>query len=371
MLDCKEVPAMIYIPMLKTRGEELRIIKEMKFCFSDKIIPLIEIINEKYETVYKKDSNGEFILQKHNNRKYKVKEVPTEKDIITLPYIDEIVNHSLVFIDYFRFSLTKYGRNIDFNKAELSFNLNNDFNLYKKKLSDITQYDNMIPVISVKPEFEIPKSELMALVTNLQAKSQHIALRITEEWIDKYEDVIKKLREMDYLLFDVEEQNPELKFMEIQALEDMRAACKIALLNSPRKSSIRNGEYPEHDKTDLINNCARMVADSNNWAGYGDYCGLKDMMPTHDGSNGTGAALALLFDYEQNVFYSFCNHDTSLGMAGYRSLLPIIKADESFLNPLGDCPGYRRIHAMTGTGNWNTWHHINVARYIFQTYKNL
>jgi hypothetical protein len=229
----------------------------------------------------------------------------------------------------------------------------------------------MIPVVSIKPELEITKSELTIFLDELKSKFQYVALRITEEWIGVYEEIIKNLRKEDYLLFDVEEQSPELKFMEIEELVDLNAKCKIVLLNSPRKYSIKNGEYPIHDETDLIDNCAREVADNNNLYGYGDYCGLKDSMPMNNGSNGMGAALALLFDYEKNVFYSFCNRDTSLGMRGYRMLIPLIMTDEFILNPLYDCPGYEKIHGMEGNGNWNTWHYINATRYIFQTYKCL
>lgn len=362
---------MIYVPMLKIREEEIRVAKEMNSCFSDKIVPLFEIVNEKYQTTYKKDKNGEFVLEQRKTRKCKIKAEPTEEDIITLQLINDIADGKLVFMDYFRFSLSKYGKNISFRKAELSFNLNNDLELYKKKLLETTRYNNMIPVISLKPDCDFPKSDYKRFVAELQTNTMHIALRITEERIDQSKDVIQGLRKTDFLLFDIEEQNPEAKFMEIQELVDLQPDCQMVLLNSPRKLAVKNGEYPEHDQTDLINNCARTVAEDNGFDGYGDYCGIKDAMPTNDGSNGTGAALALLYDYEQNVFYSYCNHDTSLGMSGYSTLIPIIKEEEPLLNPNSDCPGYAKIHTLPSTGSWSTWHHINAARYIYQTYTNL
>lgn len=362
---------MIYVPILKTRSEELRVAKEMNLCFSDKIIPLFEIINELYRPTYKRNSNGEFVYEQRKMRKVRVKADPTEDDIITLQKINDYVAGKLIFIDYFRFSLKKYGKNISFKKAELSFNMNNDLELYKTKLLETTKYSNMIPVISLKPDCEFPKSEFSIFVSKLQSKTQHIALRITEEWMEYSKKVIQSMRETDFLLFDVEEQNPELKFMEIQGLLDMQANCKLILLNSPRKIALKNGEYPEHAQTDLIDNCARVVAEDNEFDGYGDYCGLKDAMPTDGGSRGTGAALAFLYDYKQNVFYSYCNRDTSLGVRGYAKLIPLIKADEPLLNPRGDCPGYEKIHLLEGTGGWKTWHNINAERYIHQIYKNI
>lgn len=363
---------MIYIPMLKTRDEELRILRTMKEHYSDKIIPLIEVISEKYQVRYKTDENGEFIKEKHKTQYRKVKCPPTEQDIITLQSLNEIVEGRKLFIDYFRFSLDKYGRNIKFESAELAFNLNNDYQLYKQKVLAVSQYRNMIPIISVKPGFDIPKNELKNFVNQLQEKTEQMALRITEEWIDEYKDVIcELLRCDDFLLFDIEEQNPESKFMELEELNDIGATCKIVLLNSPRKASIKNGEYPEHGKTDLIDNCARNIAHDYNLTGYGDYCGLRDVMPLNNKSNGTGAALALLYDFKDNVFHSYCNHDTSLGMRGYLDVIPVIMDDEVILNRDGDCPGYIKIKQIPTTGSWTTWHHINAIRYIHQTSKYL
>ena len=363
---------MIYVPMLKTRGEEFRVISSVSGCFSEKVIPLIEIIAEKYKVTYMVDEKGEFIYEKRKNRNCKIKALPTEQDIITLQHINQLVGKKRVFIDYFRFTLDKYGRNIDFSNAELSYNLNNSYNLYKDKVLSTTEYSNMIPVVSVKPGFDIPRMELVEFLKLLQSKSEQVALRITEEWLEKYQDIIKNvLRKEDYLLFDIEEQNPEAKFMEIEEIQEYRDKCKIVLLNSPRKLSVKNGEYPEHGITDLIDNCAKDKANEYGLNGYGDYCGLKDAMPTISGSNGTGAALALMYDYEDNVFYSYCNHDTSLGMQGYRTLIPLILEDEVILNRDDDCLGYEKIHGMQGNGNWNTWHHINAVRYIHQVYKHI
>lgn len=363
---------MIYVPMLKTRDEELRVFKAMRECYSEKIIPLIEVISEQYQVRYETDENGEFIKKKSKSRYLRVKCKPTEGDIITLQKLNEMCENRRIFIDYFRFSLKKYGKNIKFPSAELAFNLSNNYEYYKEKVLAVTQHNNMIPVISVKPEFEIPKSELGSFVSQLQINSEQMALRITEEWISTYKDIIcNLLRESDYLLFDIEEQNPETKFMEINQLKEFKAKCRIILLNSPRKSSIKNGEYPKHGKTDLINNCARDITTIHELMGYGDYCGLKDAMPLNTGPTTTGAALALFYDFSENVFYSYCNHDTSLGMKGYIDIIPLIKDDEAMLNSDGDCPGYMKMNQIPNTGTWNTWHHINAIRYIHQTSKYL
>lgn len=364
---------MLYIPILKTRREEYSIAKEMNYCFSNKIIPMFEIISERYEVKYLVDERtGEFLCETKGDRNCKIRKEKSPDDIITLQYINNLVNNKRVFIDYFRFSIEKYGHNIDVHRAELSFYLNNDSTLYMEKVLSVSAFPNMIPVISIKREFDFSSKELEDFINKLQSENDSIALRITEEYIEKHSTLLKKkLRFTDYLLFDIEEQNPETKFMEIEELNELDLDSKIILINSPRKLSVRNGEYPEHEETDLINNSARNIAFDNSLDGYGDYCGLKDQMPMNEGSNGTGAALALFFDFDKNVFYSYSNHDTSLGMAGYNTLIPLIKGDKEILNPLSDCPGYEKAEGLVKSGNWSTWHHINAVRYIHQTYKNL
>ena len=76
-------------------------------------------------------------------------------------------------------------------------------------------------------------------------------------------------------------------------------------------------------------------------------------------------------NFVENVFYSYCNHDTSLGMRGYGDIIPVIEADEEMLNPDGDCPGIEKMNNLDGNGNWSTWHYINAVRYIHQTSKYL
>jgi len=367
---------MLYIPILKTRGEEYRVAKEMSKCFSNKIIPMFEIISETYSVQYLIDEEtGEFLYEKKGKKHYRIKKPENPEDIITLQHICHLIDNKKAFIDYFRYSVEKYGRNIDIQRAALAYAISNSKHAYKQKVLSVSDYSNLIPVISIKDEYDIPDNELREFVEELQQRNKSIALRITESYIESHSDLIRlKLRDTDFLLFDIEEQAPKTKFMELRELQEILEFSlnpQVILINSPRKLSIRNGEYPEHDKTDLIDNSARIIASNYELEGYGDYCGLKDQMPMKDGSNGTGAALALFYDFEKNIFYSYSNHDTSLGMAGYYDLIPLIKEDKNILDPSNDCPGYKKVNELSNSGNWNTWHHINAARYIYQTYKNI
>lgn len=364
---------MIYVPVLKTRQEELRVAKALNECFSDNIVPLFEIIDDIHQRRYKVDPlTGDFIYKQFPKQKRKVRAEPTDADIITMDKINDIIGDRTAFIDYFRYTIKKYGRNIDVKKVELARRLNDDVNLYKERLKEIYLFNNLIPVVSIKASFFMPKNELKEFLIELKNINDRIALRITEEFIEIYQDILENvLEDTDFFLFDIEEQCPKTKFMELDEISEMDIDAKIVLLNSPRKAKTKNGDYPENNYTDLIDNCAKDKISEYNLDGYGDYCGLKDILPTTTKGNGTGAALALMYDYGENSFWAYTNKDTSLGPRGYKSLIPQIVSDKFKFDPDDDCEGYRKILEIPNSGNWSTWHNICLRRYISQIHKNI
>jgi hypothetical protein len=359
--------------MLKTRREELSIAKVMNYCFSDSIIPLFEILTDRFEVKYKIDPvTNTFVYELKGKRRMRIKETPTDSDIITLDFINKLVDNKIAFIDYFRFTIDKYGENIDLKRTDLAWKLSRDNNLYRNRVKEISNYRNLIPVVSIKQGFTFGKNDLEEFLYELQKENDAIGLRITEEWLEEYSEVIKDtLRNTDYLLFDIGEQPPTSKFMELEEVMDLGTNGKVILVNSPRKADIRNGAYEDNCITKLIDNSAREVFSEYEFEGIADYCGLKDTLPANDGSNGTGAALALLYDYDENGFYSFLNPDTSQGMAGYYKIIPEILSEKDILDPLNNCPAIQKIEGLKGSGSWSTWHNINVTRYIHQMYSNI
>lgn len=364
---------MIYVPMLKTRREELSVSEEFNNCFSDDIIPLFEILSDKYKTKYKTDpKTHSFIYELKGKRKMRIKEIPTYSDIITLDYINELISKKKAFIDYFRFTIEKYGKNIDIKRTDLAWKLSNDSTLYKNRIREVSKYSNLIPVISIKPGFVFGKNELEKFLLELQSKNEAIGIRITEEYLEQYSELIKDtLRCTDFLLFDIGEQNPTSKMMELEEVMELEVSAKTILINSPRKAKVRNGEYEKYGITELIDNSAREIFSNYGFEGFGDYCGLKDTLPSNDESNGTGAALALLYQYKENGFFSFLNQDTSEGMSGYYNIIPVILSEKNILDPLNNCPAISKIENLKGSGNWSTWHNITITRYIYQMYSNM
>ena len=360
----------MFVPMFKGREKvEYKAIKEIRKHFSDQVIPLIEILkeNHKKEIDYDPITNMPKIEVK-NGRNYKVYKSESDENVNTLEFLNEMVEGKTIFIDYFRYDIEKYGKNININGVSLSYKLNNDQNLYFNKLKELVGYPNMIPVISIKKEYEIGKSILEELLIDLQNIKSTIAIRITDELYDKYSDLIQQsLRETDYLLFDIENQNPETKFIELSEIGLDENKFKKILLCATR-GSLQNGGYPDRGVTDLIYTNTKSEAELYNFDGYGDYCGLKDDLPTNSGGN-LGASIALFYDATIEKFYSYVEKDTSLGQKGYKRLVPIIISDDKILDINKDCPVFKTIleqHTIGKDGGWCTWKVYCILRYVDQ-----
>lgn len=366
---------MIYVPMLKTRCEELKVAKDLNYCFSDKIIPLFEILKDKYKVVYKVDpETGKYIYEQNGNSKKKIKEEPTDSHIITLDYINELIEGRAAFIDFFRFSNTKYGNNIKYDSVALSVKISQNSDLYKNRLNEVSKYDNLIPVISIKPGFNFGKNNFRNFLSGLQYSNKCIGLRITDDFLDEYKDFIEKLlRESDYLLFDIGEQNPKAKIMELKEIKEIDTKSKKILLNSPRKASISNKEFEANGITNLIDNCAKDIYSKYGFIGFGDYCGYKDSLPEDRNSNGEFTPLALIYQYANNSFYSF-RAPTAKNFSGYHDVIKRILKMRSFFDPMNVCAGMEKIKNLYDEerpGGWRTWNNIIITRYIHQIYLNI
>lgn len=366
----------MYIPIMKSRAEELKVAQELNYCFSDKIIPLFEILNDIYIVEYEIGDDGKYLMEQKpgNTKRTRIKKEKTPEGIITLDKINEIVNGAKVFIDYFRFDVKKYGNNIDINSVALSYTLNNNVNEYINKLIGISKYKNMIPVLSIKKSLNFKVSKLVEIMDKLQSLNSSIALRIEDEVYDSIKDTIKvKLRDTDYLLYDINEQDFNSKILEVEELKEDKTKAKKIVLNSPRDSRYANKDYENNCATSFIDNTIAREYCNYDLDGFGDYGGLKDQLPKTNRNNGKGSALAILYNYSDNLFYSFCNSDTSLGAKGYFEVIKDVLNSESKLNPNNDCAAYVKINRMFNNkkyGSWRTWNNITLTRYIHQIYLN-
>lgn len=362
---------MLFVPLLKNRPMELRAAKYACDCFSENMIPLFEVIHDVEVNVYD-PITGEKVykeLPPGSNNRRSAKKVADRSHIATLNSICNAVQGHLAFIDFFRFKEETYGKS-SFNPSavSLSIELSRDTSLYKSALSTLSAFPNLIPVVSIKTGFSMNVQDLYDLLGQLQICSPSVALRITEEFLDPYKVVIEnQLRKTDYLLYDIGEQPAISKAIELFELQQCHCLCKKILLNSPRPRKKNNADYAPNGKTFIIDNSALHLFSLYGLDGIGDYCGLKDTLPAGGGS-GQGMALALMFDFHDNAFWSYINPNKYLGARGFGLVKQDILADSVKLDPYDSCLAFKRIHSLPGSGSWSSWVEIIVLRYIHQLY---
>lgn len=363
----------MYLPIMKNRDEELRVIKNTSSYFGDTIVPIIEIIRDEHIPRYKIDEvSGEYIFEKKPGlkNKSKIKLDPREEDIITLTEIQKRLNGKKAFIDFFRFSDNEYDNKV-FKGMELSFKLSRDYNYYKKRLLSISEFINLIPVISIKTGFKVSKHELVKVINDLRKGNSSVAIRITDNYLEDYAELLEEnLTHDDYLMLDIKNQYVDSKFIELEEFQELETdACKI-LLNSPRSRAYKNGDYENLVYTNKIDNKVAVIYKDYDLQGFGDFGGLKDDLPVDSGGNGKGAALGLIFVKEENAFYSIVNHDTNMGVSGFKYVRKEILNRLDIFDKEDNCIAIKRIKNMTDKfGNWATWNNITLTRYIHQQAK--
>ena len=335
----------MYIPTLKNRRNEKIAIKNISHLVSENIIPLIEIINI--------SKNKTFIDE--------------------VKIISKICDNKAFFVDPFRFDINNYGNNIEAKKCVFSINLNNNENEYITYLKQLNLIENSIPVISIKKGFSIDKRTLKDLINHLQQNKKSIAFRIDDNELDNYLNfIIRFLRNEDYFMFDIGENNIDSKFIEIDELNKANILANKVILTSNRSIKLETADLENNKITPYIDLKLLFSFREYGFVAYGDYAGVKDTMPTRGGGNGTGRAYALLLQINEQGVYSFVNDNTKDGTRGYKNLIPLILANQPKFDKENSCPAFKVIKKMNDenrTGNWGSWIAVCIMRYLHQIYE--
>ena len=270
----------MYVPILKNRLYENKFLREHFDLFSEKITPLIEVITLVFG---RSEKSIEEMIQIYDNYFYS-------------PY----------FIDFFAFSHDEY-QQFDSSQVDLSLKIRDEaeFKYFDDLLFEASRSMKAIPVVSIKRarDFILSKSVMISTIQKVQKCTSRMAVRIDSNLLDQFYDTLHPLlRKDDFLLYDIREDTIESKFFDLQAISQKKKDYKTIILNSPRPSKLKNGSYKDCAFTGLIDNSIRETYLTHGFDGYGDYAGLKDVLPT-DGGNGKGAALGLFFVDEYNKFY--------------------------------------------------------------------
>jgi len=343
----------MYIPILKNRQYENKLLRENSSLFGDQIIPLVEVIS--------------LVLGRSEK---------TVEELISV--YDSYFNFGY-FIDFFTFTGDHY-KPFDPNKVKFSIIIRDegDYNYLKDLLFVAAKSRKAIPVISIKParDFILSASSINATIKELQKHTHRLAVRIDSDLFETFFETIHPLlRNTDYLLYDIGESSIEPKFFDIEAINQKQKIYQTIVLNSPRLKKLNNGSYKDCEYTRLIDNSIREIYTSKGFNGFGDYAGLKDDLPTNGGSR-KGVALGLFYVDGINRFYSIVNSNTEDGPEGHSYVLK--KAFSAFqqseLNPTNDCPAYKymyeTLYSKNKPGMWGQWKYITLLRYISQIKKS-
>lgn len=366
----------MYIVIMKTRTEEYKVVKEMSRYFGDHVFPLFEILKDEYTPRYKKDlDTGRIVyeIKEGKTRRSKIQLPEREEDRTTLQDIERLTSGKIAFIDFHRYGSKKKRGRQNRTYIKLPLELAANFELYANRLLEVTNYHNLIPVVSIMQKPDDNRVGIMNLVQRLKESGHRVAVRISIEKFEEYGDRLADyLQDTDYLMVDIGRQkisslNPVLSMIQ---QSDIRA--KRILLNSPRDYKLNNGDYEIEGYTDLIDCSACSDYAQIGFSGFGDYGGLKDLLPENTGGGGNGSALALFYDRYVNKFFSIMNQDSTIGTKGYRDVIARIMQRKVEFDPENDCPAIRKVENLwvTGkTGGWATWIWVTLSRYIHQQYK--
>lgn len=346
----------MYIPILKDRLFENKFMKDHKNLLVDNVKPLVEIITDKI--------GGK---------------VYTNLEIIN--FFDRVLLDQY-FYDIFTFDEDVY-KPFDPNLVAFASDQRlitpKDYYDYLDILLECNHSEKAIPVLSFKAgrDFSIfGKNSLKTLFTKLFTECNQVAIRLSSNYFEEYiEDIIPFLRKNDYLMYDINQTPIESMHFDIEDLTEIKGDFKRVILHSPRDRKTKNGLYKDCSYTDLIDNAIRNDYKILGFDGFGDYAGLKDILPT-GGGNGQGAALGLFFINNRNKFLSIMNSNTKIGTLGHKHVI-----DEAFgnyyneLNPTDDCPAMEYIKVTMKDkgkpGVWGQWKYITILRYISQIKKSL
>ena len=336
----------MYIPMYKNRMYENIFLNKYGHLFEhEKIMPYIEVIDLK---IGKKEYDEESIVM----------------------HYDGLIN-TKYFIDFFTFLASEYSQ-IDTTKLKYSLDLRSETpDKYIKRLKSTKVSNKAIPVISIKRGREklLDVESIKAVIRNLQIEKEEIAVRIEAFLYSKFKDVITSLlRESDYLFYDIMEESTDPFILDLMDFDNDDKFKKI-ITSSPRKRDITNASYLESGYTDLIDNHLRKDYKELFFDGSADYSGLKDDLPKA-GGGGYGAALAMLYDFKMNSYYTITNKDTKDGSAGYEFVIHELERDliKKKLRLNDDCLAYQFIKdefIETGkNGNYAKWNLVTLIRQL-------
>lgn len=345
---------------------------------NESIIPLVEIVEENIVFDNKIDPDTQEVVREevaYKTGKKKgqlhwvsVKDPESRRDE-TLSNIAQLLPGHSIFVDFFRCDMRKY-KGADHSKCSLVIRLNNSLDEYKKRILGVSEYDNLIPVVTIKSGVDnFTPSQLRELIRQLKELSHGRCIAVRIDDIDGYEEVLEtELEKKDYLLFDINEAPVASKEEDFEDVEELSIQAKKILICSPRRRDVKNGEF---GGSYFIDNSHISAFRQYGFDGVGDYAGHCDRLKRSGGGK-MGCALALVYKGQDNVFQYYVNHDSRLGCLGYREIAhEIIDNRKELERTQGECLLIKAAEKHIERdiyGNWSNWITYTIMRYVQQLY---
>lgn len=319
---------------------------------SEKVLPLIEVIQEKTKTNSSKDFIDELALIFDSNK--------IESSIMIDLIKTNIPNNIMPTVRDF---LTKVNRKRDF---------------YLGYFSRLKEIKNAIPVISYNPNsFDI--SNIIDDEKSLRSEFAKLAFRLTSGTFSAvFPQIRKVIKKTDFLILDIGSAshiNPALRRMYAD-IDKFRSStkCKTIIINSTKAKEVTNVGLEDGEPIFNIDNSLRETYENYQFDGFGDYACIINELPS---SGGTISPAGIYYSYKYNYFIGYRRNKDLSEFDNY--IAPAIVASDYWKEfsktHHKTCPGCKTIRGIVqGTAMGKSqakWKGITMSHYIYTISENL
>lgn len=346
----------MYVPVMKNRTVEMNVLEQLgqQGVFDDKVLPLIELIQEKIRTNNKNSfiQDLEHILESCPNMKvmidlFKSSKLRTTTDAIR-EYVTMATRHPEFCIDV---------------------------------VSKVGKYsDRVIPVISYMTE-NISLERIGYETTEFRKVFPKVAFRLkVQDFENTFSFVESLVNKNDIVILDIDSashMNPMFKKLYKRISDSKKEIGFVSvIINSNKPENLTNKEMTDREPIAQIDNSLRELYHTtymSKFDGFGDYACIVASLPSQGGSI---SPVGVFYSNENNFFVSFRGRTANLSeFQDY--ITPSILASEYWAEYSEAhhkaCLGCKEIQLIADGGksgkNQAQWKMIMMLHYIYTLYE--
>ncbi len=333
----------MYIPILKNRMYEVKLLKEFSHLFNDATTPLLELIHLKP----KKGVEDPF---KHRLLEY--------QSIIEKEF----------FVEFYQYNDKKH-KNADHSKINISYDIyQNDneenyiINLYRK----LKEINLAIPVVTVS-NINLHR-DYARIIKFVKKHFKTVVLRFKLNALnDTIKECLNMLRENDTVFVDIDEESVLSTKRKIKKINLSDYKFKKILTYSARKKSQTYSELST-GQTKIIDEEPILCYKKLGFDGIANYLGIKDDLPAKGGNTSGENPTAILFDYKANAYKIEQSEDLK-GAEGFKSIMKTLMKKDGWTNDNNDCDCYKEMLIREKNDKYKTFgtfKFFTIIRYLSQ-----